>query len=60
MIEYSIPKTSEINLFMSGETLVKLQDVLPVGEDYEPWKGRIREIAEDFGITDTFQVSDIV
>ena len=37
---------------------LRLQGILPDGEDYEPWKGRIREIVEDFRINDTLQVSN--
>lgn len=41
----------------TGETEIRLEDILPDGEDYEPWKERIREIVGDFRISHNFQVS---
>lgn len=57
---FSFSKTSEVNLFMLQKEKLRLQGILPDGENYEPWKGRIREIVEDFRINDTLQVSNNV
>lgn len=57
---FSFPKTSEISLFMLQKEKLRLQGILPDGEDYEPSRGRIREIVEDFRMSDTLQISSSV
>ena len=57
---FSFPKTSEISLFMLQKEKLRLQGILPDGEDYEPSRGRIREIVEDFRMGDTLQISSSV
>ena len=39
---------------------LRLQSIIPDGEDYDPSKGRIREIVEDFRMSDTLQISSSV
>ena len=57
---FSFPKTSDISLFMLQKEKLRLQGILPDGEDYEPSRGRIREIVEDFRMSDTLQISSSV
>ena len=57
---FSFPKTSEISLFMLQREKLRLQSILPDGEDYDPSRGRIREIVEDFRMSDTLQISSSV
>ena len=57
---FSFPKTSDISLFMLQKEKLRLQGILPDGEDYEPSRGRIREIVEDFRMGDTLQISSSV